>query len=73
MLIRASPNPRARLLFLVEWRQGSGSPRRWRSRPGTCRWTPNGPPSVCGRVRIVPVHAELYGAPTIALQFGNVG
>ena len=77
-LIRAAPNPRARLLFLIEWRAGlrisevlaveardlslSSDQPTIRVRQGKG-----------SKARIVPMHAELHAALTSALQFGNVG
>ena len=77
-LIRAAPNPRARLLFLIEWRAGLrisealALEARDLSLAGEL-------PSLHVREgkgskpRIVPVHPELRAALTSALEFGDVG
>ena len=77
-LIRAAPDPRARLLFLIEWRAGLrisealALEARDLSLEGEL-------PSLHVREgkgskpRIVPVHPELRAALTSALQFGDVG
>ena len=77
-LIRAAPNPRARLLFLIEWRAGLrisealALEARDLSLEGDL-------PSLHVREgkgskpRIVPVHPELRMALTSALEFGDVG
>ena len=77
-LIRAAPNPRARLLFLIEWRAGLrisealALEARDLSLEGEL-------PSLHVREgkgskpRIVPVHPELRVALTSALEFGDVG
>ena len=77
-LIRAAPNPRARLLFLIEWRAGlrvsealalqardlslKGELPSLRVRRGKG-----------ARARIVPVHPELQNVLISALQFSDVG
>ena len=77
-LIRAAPSPRARLLFLIEWRAGlrvsealalkasdlslEGELPSLRVRRGKG-----------ARTRIVPVHPELQNALVSALQFSDVG
>ena len=77
-LIRAAPNPRARLLFLIEWRAGlrvsealalkasdlslEGELPSLRVRRGKG-----------ARARIVPVHPELQNALASAMQFSDVG
>ena len=77
-LIRAASNPRARLLFLIEWRAGLRISEalaledRDLSLDGEL-------PSLHVREgkgskpRIVPVHPELRTALTSALEFGDVG
>ena len=77
-LIRAAPNPRARLLFLIEWRAGLrisealALEARDLSLDGEL-------PSLHVREgkgskpRIVPVHPELRAALGSALEFGDVG
>ena len=77
-LIRAAPNPRARLLFLIEWRAGLrisealALEARDLSLEGEL-------PSLHiregkgSKPRIVPVHPELRAALTSALEFGDVG
>ena len=77
-LMRAAPNPRARLLMMIEWRAGLRVSEALalevrdlsldvdlptiRVRQGKGR-----------KARIVPVHPELHSALSSALQFGNVG
>ena len=77
-LIRAAPNPRARHLFLIEWRAGlrvsealalqardlslKGELLSLRVRRGKG-----------ARARIVPVHPELQNVLISALQFSDVG
>ena len=77
-LMRAAPNPRARLLFLIEWRAGLrisealALEARDLSLEGDL-------PSLHVREgkgskpRIVSVHPELRAALTSALEFGDVG
>ena len=76
-LIRAAPNPRARLLFLIEWRAGlrisealdlevsdlslNAENPTLRVRSGKGR-----------RSRVVPVHPELATAFRLALSYGTV-
>ena len=77
-LIRAAPNPRARLLFLIEWRAGlrisealalEARDLSLESELSSIR-VREGKGS---KARIVPVHPELHAALTSALQFGDVG
>ena len=77
MLIRAAPNPRARLLFLIEWQAGLRISEALAVEAGDLALDTNLPTL---RVRqgkgskawIVPVHVELHTALTSALQFGNI-
>ena len=77
-LIRAAPNPRARLLFLIEWRAGLRISEALAVEArdlslDTDRPTIRVRQGKGSKARIVPVHAELHAALTSALQFGNVG
>ena len=77
-LIRAAPNPRARLLFLVEWRAGLRNSEALAVEArdlslDTDRPTMRVRRGKGSKARIVPVHAELHAALTSALQFGNIG
>ena len=77
-LIRAAPNPRAKLLFLIEWRAGLriSEALALEARdlsldgdlPGLHVREGKG-----SKPRIVPVHPELRAALTSALEFGDVG
>ena len=77
-LLRAAPNPRARLLMMVEWRAGLRVSEALALEVGDLSLDVE-PPTI--RVRqgkgrkahIVPVHPELHSALTSALQFGNIG
>ena len=77
-LIRAAPNPRARLLFLIEWRAGLRISEALAVETRDLSLDTDRPiirvrQGKGSRARIVPVHAELHAALTSALQFGNVG
>ena len=77
-LIRAAPNPRARLLFLIEWRAGLRISEALAVETrdlslDTERPTIRVRQGKGSKARIVPVHAELHAALTSALQVGNVG
>ena len=77
-LIRAAPNPRARLLFLIEWRAGLRISEALAVETrdlslDTDRPTIRVRQGKGSRARIVPMHAELHAALASALQFGNVG
>ena len=77
-LLRAAPNPRARLLMMIEWRAGLRVSEALALEVGDLSLDVE-PPTI--RVRqgkgrkahIVPVHPELHSALTSALQFGNIG
>ena len=77
-LLRAAPNPRARLLMMIEWRAGLRVSEALALEVGDLSLGVE-PPTI--RVRqgkgrkahIVPVHPELHSALTSALQFGNIG
>ena len=69
-LIHATPNPRVRLLFLIEWRAGLRISEALAVEAGDLSLDSDQPTirvrqGKGSRSRIVPVHA--------ALQFGNVG
>ena len=77
-LIRAAPNPRDRLLFLIEWRAGLRISEALTVETrdlslDTDRPTIRVRQGKGNKARIVPVHAELLAALTSALQFSNVG
>ena len=77
-LLRAAPNPRARLLMMIEWRAGLRVSEALALEVGDLSLDVELPTI---RVRqgkgrkahIVPVHPELHSALTSALQFGNIG
>ena len=77
-LLRAAPNPRARLLMMIEWRAGLRVSEALALEVGDLSLDVE-PPTI--RVRqgkgrkahIVPVHPKLHSALTSALQFGNIG
>ena len=76
-LIRAAPNSRAALLFLIQWRAGL---RVSEALALEVRDLPldSGLPKIHVRrgkgakPRIVPVHPELHSALSSSLQFGNI-
>ena len=77
-LIRAAPNPRARLLFLIEWRAGLRISEALAVEARDLSLDTDQPTirvrqGKGNKARIVPMHAELHGALTSALQFSNVG
>ena len=77
-LIRAAPNPRARLLFLIEWRAGLRISEALSVEIHDLSLDSDRPTIRVRRgkgskARIVPMDAELHAALTSALQFGNVG
>ena len=77
-LIRVAPNPRTRLLFLIEWRAGLRISEALAVGTrdlslDTDRPTIRVRRGKGSKARIVPIHAELHAALTSALQFGNVG
>ena len=77
-LIRAAPNPRARLLFLIEWRAGLRISEALAVETRDLSLDSDRPTirvrlGKGSKSRIVPMHAELHAALTSALQFGNIG
>ena len=74
-LIRAAPNSRAALLFLVQWRAGLRVSEALEVRDLSLD---SGLPTIHVRrgkgakPRIVPVHPELHSALASSLQFGNI-
>ena len=77
-LIRAAPNPRARLLFLIEWRAGLRISEALALEARDLSLESELPSirvreGKGSKPRIVPVHPELHAALTSALQFGDVG
>ena len=75
-LIRAAPNPRARLLFLIEWRAGLRISEALALEARDLSLDAELPSLHVregSKPRIVPVHPELRAALTSALEFGDVG
>ena len=77
-LIRAAPNPRARLLFLVEWRAELRNSEALAVEArdlslDTDRPTIRVRRGKGSKARIVSVHPELHTALKSALEFGDVG
>ena len=77
-LIRAAPNPRARLLFLIEWRAGLRISEALALEARDLSLESELPSirvreGKGSKPRTVPVHPELHAALTSALQFGDVG
>ena len=77
-LIRAAPNPRARLLFLIEWRAGLRISEALALEVRDLSLESELPSirvreGKGSKPRIVPVHPELRAALTSALEFGDVG
>ena len=76
-LIRAAPNPRASLLFLVQWRAGLRVSEALALEVRDLSLD-SGLPTIHVRrgkgakPRIVPVHPELHSALSSLLQFGNI-
>ena len=76
-LIRAAPNPRASLLFLVQWRAGLRVSEALALEVRDLSLD-SGLPTIHVRQgkgakpRIVPVHPELHSALASSLQFGNI-
>ena len=76
-LLRAAPNPRARLLMMVEWRAGLRVSEALALGVGDLSLDVELPTirvrqGKGRKARIVPVHPELHSALTSALQFGNI-
>ena len=76
-LLRAAPNPRARLLMMIEWRAGLRVSEALALEVGDLSLDVELPTLRVRRgkgrkARIVPVHPELHSALSIALQFGNI-
>ena len=77
-LVRAAPNPRARLLFLIEWRAGLRISEALALEARDLSLDGEFPSlhvreGKGSKPRIVPVHPELQAALTSALEFGDVG
>lgn len=76
-LIRAAPNPRASLLFMVQWRAGLRVSEALALEVRDLSLD-SGLPTIHVRrgkgakPRIVPVHPELHSALASSLQFGNI-
>ena len=76
-LIRAAPNPRARLLMMIEWRAGLRVSEALALEVGDLSLDVELPTlrvrqGKGRKARIVPVHPELHSALSSALQFGNI-
>ena len=76
-LIRAGPNPRARLLMMIEWRAGLRVSEALALEVGDLSLDVELPTlrvrqGKGRKARIVPVHPELHSALSSALQFGNI-
>ena len=76
-LIRAAPNPRARLLMMIEWRAGLRVSEALALEVGDLSLDVKLPTlrvrqGKGRKARIVPVHPELHSALSSALQFGNI-
>ena len=76
-IIRAAPNPKAKLLMLEQWRAGLRVSEALDLEVRDLSLdTPN--PTIRirsgkgGKSRLVPVHPELYGALSSALAYGNI-
>ena len=77
-VIRATPNPKAKLLMLEQWRAGLRVAEALDLEVRDLSLdTPN--PTIRvrsgkgGKSRLVPVHPELHGALSSALSYGNIG
>ena len=76
-LLRAAPNPRARLLMMIEWRAGLRVFEALALEVGDLSLDVELPTlrvrqGKGRKARIVPVHPELHSALSSALQFGNI-
>ena len=76
-VLAAAPNPRARLLMVLQW-LACGCPRPWPSKRPDLSLDSDQPTirvrqGKGGRSRIVPVHPELLNALTAVLQFSQIG
>ena len=76
--LAAAPNPRAKLLILLQWRAGLRVSEALALEPGDLSldadqptlWVRSGEGS---KARIVPVHPELQAAPIAVLNYADVG
>ena len=76
-LLRAAPNPRARLLMMIEWRAGLRVSEALALEVGDLSLDVELPTlrvrqGKGRKARIVPIHPALHSALSSALQFGNV-
>ena len=76
-LLRAAPNPRTRLLMMIEWRAGLRVSEALALEVGDLSLDVDLPTirvrqGKGRKARIVPVHPELHSALTSTLQFGNI-
>ena len=77
-ILAAAPNPRARLLMLLQWRAGLRVSEALALEPADLSLDTDQPTirirrGKGGRRRIVPVHPELLNAPAAVLQFSQIG
>lgn len=76
-LLRAAPNPKSRLLMMIEWRAGLRVSEALALEVGDLSLDVDLPTlrvrqGKGRKARIVPVHPELHSALSSALQFGNI-
>ena len=77
-ILAAAPNPRARLLMLLQWRAGLRVSEALALEPADLLLDSDQPTirvrqGKGGRSRIVPVHPELLNALVAVLQFSQIG
>ena len=77
-VLAAAPNPRARLLMLLQWRAGLRVSEALALEPADLSLDSDQPTirvrqGKGGRSRIVPVHPELLNALAAVLQFSQIG
>ncbi len=77
-VLAAAPNPRARLLMLLQWRAGLRVSEALALEPADLSLDSHQPTirvrqGKGGRSRIVPVHPELVNALAAVLQFSQIG
>ena len=77
-VLAAAPNPRAKLLILLQWRAGLRVSEALALEPGDLsldadRPTLRVPSGKGGKARLVPVHPELQTALIAVLSYANVG
>ena len=77
-VLAAAPNPRAKLLILLQWRAGLRVSEALALEPGDLSLDADRPTlrvrsGKGGKSRIVPVHPELQGALIAVLNYADVG